>query len=252
MRVDLSQRLPFPGKLALRGEVAVAEAEVASRDFESARLRLALMASRLFDEYQLAARSQVINAEHARLLGELQRVATARYETGEAAQSDPLQAEVERTTAPPRGGPSRHGRVAAEQIQTCCTAAGRRPAAARAAPAPAELPGADPKRSSRRRARVRCRWRTRLRAGESRVDLARHEFLPDSRCRRPTTRSGRRRTSSLVGLSSTCPCRRPPRGARTGAGGARRRAERARRAVDEARFGAQRLAARARGATCSI
>lgn len=98
-KLDLSQRLPFPGKLRLRGEVALAEAEAAARDFEAARLRLATMASLLFDEYALVARSLEINREHIELLGEFQRIATVRYEAGEAAQQDPIQAEVELTHA---------------------------------------------------------------------------------------------------------------------------------------------------------
>ena len=94
-RVDFAQRLPFPGKLALRGESALAEAEAAQNEFESARLRLAEAASLLFDDYYAATRAIEINAAHEVLLGELLRVATARYAAGEASQQDPLQAEVE-------------------------------------------------------------------------------------------------------------------------------------------------------------
>jgi outer membrane protein TolC len=53
------------------------------------------MASFVFDDYALAARSLEINAEHIELLEELKQVATLRYEAGEASQQDPLQAEVE-------------------------------------------------------------------------------------------------------------------------------------------------------------
>lgn len=93
-RIDLSQKLPFPGKLRLRGDVALGEAEAASHDYEAVRLRLATMASVLFDDYVLAARSLEINREHVALLEEFQRIATIRYEAGEASQQDPLQAEV--------------------------------------------------------------------------------------------------------------------------------------------------------------
>lgn len=92
---DLSQKLPFPGKLRLRGEAALGEAEAASHDYEAVRLRLATMASLVFDDYAQAARSLEINAEHIVLLEELKEVATLRYEVGEASQQDPLQAEVE-------------------------------------------------------------------------------------------------------------------------------------------------------------
>lgn len=98
-KFDLSQKLPFPGKLRLRGEAALGEAEAASHDFEAVRLRLATMASLLFDDYYLAARSLEINAEHVALLEEFKRIAATRYEAGEASQQDPIQAEVQLTHA---------------------------------------------------------------------------------------------------------------------------------------------------------
>src|SRR5262245_23865509 len=94
-RVDLAQRLPFPGKLRLRGEIALADAEAAAGDFEDARLRLAEQASLLFDDYYLASRAIEINAAHLGLLEELRRIATARYATGVGSQQDPLAAELE-------------------------------------------------------------------------------------------------------------------------------------------------------------
>ncbi len=89
------QLVPFPGKLKLRGQVAQAEAEAAQWDYETARLELATLASLLFDDYYVVHRALEINAEHLRLLGEFQRIATAQYVAGTAAQQDPLQAEVE-------------------------------------------------------------------------------------------------------------------------------------------------------------
>jgi outer membrane protein TolC len=94
-RLDLSQTLPFPGKLRLRGEAALAEAEAASHDGAAVRVRLAAMASVLFDDYTLAARSLEVNAAHVTLLEDFQRIAAARYEAGEASQQDPIQADVE-------------------------------------------------------------------------------------------------------------------------------------------------------------
>ncbi len=94
-KFDLSQKLPFPGKLRLHGEAALAEAEAASHSHAAVRLRLATIASLLFDDYYLAARSLEINADHIALLGDFQRIATVRYEAGEASQQDPIQAEVE-------------------------------------------------------------------------------------------------------------------------------------------------------------
>jgi len=94
-RVTLSQGLPFPGKLALRGEVALAEAEAAASDFAGVRLRLAVLASLLFDQAYLIERKLAVNDAHRSLLAELREIALARYEAGEASQQDPLEAELE-------------------------------------------------------------------------------------------------------------------------------------------------------------
>ncbi|QRK11489.1 TolC family protein [Archangium violaceum] len=93
--IELSQRLPFPGKRALAGEVARAEAEAMRGDFEAARLRLALMASMLYDDLYVVHRGLVVNAHHEEVLREMRRAAEAQYVAGRASQQDPLQAEVE-------------------------------------------------------------------------------------------------------------------------------------------------------------
>lgn len=183
-RIDISQRLPFPGKLALRGEVAAFEAEAASQDFQAVRLRLAALASRLFDEYYLAARSFEVNAQHVALLQELQHVAAARYEVGDASQQDPIQAEVEHSHALHREIVLRTRlRVAAEQILTLL----HRPAEAELPPPPRQLvlpeelpdePDALAAEALSSRPDVAAAS-ARVRAGESAVALARREFLPD-------------------------------------------------------------------------
>lgn len=91
----LSQRLPYPGTLRLRGDVVTAEAAAAEQRIEVVRQQLAELASGLFDRYWLTARSLEITAVHRRLLEDFQRVATSRYATGLAPQQAPIQAEVE-------------------------------------------------------------------------------------------------------------------------------------------------------------
>ena len=58
-------------------------------------MRLATVASLLFDDYYVVERAIEINEEHIELLEMFKRVATARYAAGEATQQAPLQAEVE-------------------------------------------------------------------------------------------------------------------------------------------------------------
>jgi outer membrane protein TolC len=93
----VSQRLPWPGKLALDESAARAEADAAKSDFESSRRELALTASLLFDDYFVDVRSIEINAHHVSLMRSMQQAATAQYESGHGSAQDPLQAEFELT-----------------------------------------------------------------------------------------------------------------------------------------------------------
>jgi outer membrane protein TolC len=91
----ISQKLPWPGKLALDEGIAAAEADAARSDFEAARRDLALTASLLFDQYFVDARSIEINAHHVDLMRRMRAAATAQYEAGHGSAQDPLQAEFE-------------------------------------------------------------------------------------------------------------------------------------------------------------
>jgi cobalt-zinc-cadmium efflux system outer membrane protein len=93
----ISQRVPWPGKLALEESVARAEADAARSDFEAARRELALAASLLYDQYFVAARSLEVNEHHVDLMRSMQAAATARIETGRGSAQDSLQAEFELT-----------------------------------------------------------------------------------------------------------------------------------------------------------
>jgi outer membrane protein TolC len=183
-RFELSQAFPFPGKLALRGEAALAEAEAAAHEHDAARLRLATMASLLFDEWYLAARALSLAEQHVALLGELREIALARYESGEASQQDPLQADVEHAHLLHRAIELRTAqRVTGEQINVLLH---RRPAAPLPPPPPRlELPAEESLdraallgRALAERPELRAAD-ARVRSREAGVDLARREFLPD-------------------------------------------------------------------------
>jgi cobalt-zinc-cadmium efflux system outer membrane protein len=93
----VSQRLPWPGKLALEETVSKAEADAQRSDYEAARRELALTASLLFDEYFVVVRSIEINAHHVDLMRSMHAAAIAQFEAGRASAQDPLQAEFELT-----------------------------------------------------------------------------------------------------------------------------------------------------------
>ncbi len=91
----ISQRLPWPGKLALEESAADAEGDAAKSDFGAVQRELALTASLLYDQYFVAARSLEVNGHHVALMRSMQAAATAQFETGRGSAQDPLQAEFE-------------------------------------------------------------------------------------------------------------------------------------------------------------
>jgi outer membrane protein TolC len=183
-RVDLSQRLPFPGKRRLRGEAALAEAEAVGRDLESTRLELATLTSQLFDDWTLAARALEINEEHTLLLDELHRIALARYASGVDTKKSVLKAEMALSRAHyERSELESSARIVAEQINALLHRSPDLPL-----PAPpsaqhlADLP-ADPAEDLIDEALGARPELAAAGARESaalaRVDLAVREFLPD-------------------------------------------------------------------------
>jgi outer membrane protein TolC len=181
---ELSQAFPFPGKLALRGEAALAEAEAADHDYEAARLRIATMASTLFDEYYLASRAIVINDHHVELLRELQRVALSQYEAGTASQQDPLQAESELAMLQHRQIElETQEQLAAAQIDALLHRAPDGPLPPPPKTLAVELPtDLEPTALAERAVTQRPELRAaaaRVEARASKVALARREFLPD-------------------------------------------------------------------------
>ncbi|MCE9532886.1 MAG: TolC family protein [Planctomycetes bacterium] len=94
-RIEASQRLPYPGKRALRGANAQAEARAAGEEIEDARLTLTESARSALYDYFLAERALEVNRESLDLLRDIRQNAEARYKTGLVPQQDMLQADVE-------------------------------------------------------------------------------------------------------------------------------------------------------------
>ncbi len=94
-KFDLSQRLPWPGKLKLRGDIALSEAEAARGDLQAARDKLLQETKEAFFDYYFVIRAIEINEVNKALLEGFRRIAETRYEVGTASKQDALQAEVE-------------------------------------------------------------------------------------------------------------------------------------------------------------
>jgi outer membrane protein TolC len=94
-RLEASQRVPFPGKLRLRGESALAEAVAAGNDVDDIRLQLLESARNAFYEYYLVHRAIFVNQENLQLLQTLRETAQDRFRANLAPQQDVFQADVE-------------------------------------------------------------------------------------------------------------------------------------------------------------
>jgi outer membrane protein, heavy metal efflux system len=93
--VGISQKLPFPGKVGLKGQNALAEASAAGHDVEDMRLQLVEAARSAFYDYFQASRALEVSAESLRLWQQAKQDAKSRYEAGKGDQQDLLQVEVE-------------------------------------------------------------------------------------------------------------------------------------------------------------
>jgi len=94
--IEISQALPWWGTLAARKDVARAQAAAAGYDRDALRLRLTALARGAFSDWVYVRRALDINSANQSVLGELRSIARIRYTTGQAPQTDVLQADVER------------------------------------------------------------------------------------------------------------------------------------------------------------
>ncbi len=93
-RLEVSQKIPYCGKLGLRGQAALAEAGAAGRELEDMRLQLIEAAKDAFYEFFLVDRALEVNADRLKRLKELRQNAVARAKFAKV-QQDILQADVE-------------------------------------------------------------------------------------------------------------------------------------------------------------
>ncbi|MEX2207005.1 MAG: TolC family protein [Myxococcota bacterium] len=181
---ELSQPLPFPGKLGLRGEISLSLADAAGEGVAAERVRLAALTSSLFDAYWLADRGIATNALHQASLETWHDAALARYAAGTGAQLDVFAAESELAMLLHTGielGADR--RIAVERLNSLLH---RSPELALPPPpsalAPLDALGLDADALVEQALANRPELRARMaetRASEAAVELAQREFLPD-------------------------------------------------------------------------
>ncbi|WP_419866003.1 TolC family protein [Methylomonas methanica] len=91
----LSQAIPFPGKLALREQAALYEAEAATLSADELRLRLLSDVKTLWWQvFYLDRTMEIVDNNHT-LLHQFVDIARSKYEVGEGLQQDVLLAQLE-------------------------------------------------------------------------------------------------------------------------------------------------------------
>src|SRR5229473_227814 len=95
--VGVTQDIPYPGKLKLRGEIAKREADVSQQQIES--VRRAVLAEVKASYFQLAYLSKTLTIleSDGELLKQVEQAADARYRSGKGNQQDVLQAQLQKT-----------------------------------------------------------------------------------------------------------------------------------------------------------
>jgi outer membrane protein TolC len=91
----LSQEIPFPGKLRLRGAIASREAERAEQEYLAARLRVIARLKEAYFDLHLAHKSIEVVEKNKLLLQDFESTARARYGVGRATQQDVFRAQTE-------------------------------------------------------------------------------------------------------------------------------------------------------------
>ena len=95
--LGISQDIPYPGKLHLKGEIAKREADVSQQQTES--IRRGVLAELKAAYFQLAYLSKTLTIleQDGGLLEQMEQAADARYRSGMGTQQDLLQAQLQKT-----------------------------------------------------------------------------------------------------------------------------------------------------------
>lgn len=91
----LSQSFPFPGKLALKGDVASRSAEMSEQAVRAKERELVARLKQAYYDLFLTHKAIQIHHEQIELLGQFVEVTTAKFRTGKGSQADVLKAHVE-------------------------------------------------------------------------------------------------------------------------------------------------------------
>jgi len=95
--IGVSQDIPYPGKLRLKGEMAKRDADLTREQYESMRRSVLDGVKTVYFQLAYLSKTLAILESDGQLLGQVEKAADARYRSGMGNQQDLLQAQVEQT-----------------------------------------------------------------------------------------------------------------------------------------------------------
>jgi cobalt-zinc-cadmium efflux system outer membrane protein len=93
----ISQELPYPGKLKLRGEAARTEASVTRQQLEAVRRTVFEQVKEAYYQIAYVQRTMGLLMRDEDLLDQIEKIVEARYRVGQGSQQDVLKAQLEKT-----------------------------------------------------------------------------------------------------------------------------------------------------------
>jgi cobalt-zinc-cadmium efflux system outer membrane protein len=94
-QVSISQKIPFPGKLPLKGDIARKETEIVREDYVEKKNDLVMQVKEAFRNLLLINKTIDVTKENRDLLREFVKTTETKYAVGEGIQQDVLKAQVE-------------------------------------------------------------------------------------------------------------------------------------------------------------
>jgi outer membrane protein, heavy metal efflux system len=95
--VGVSQDIPYPGKLRLKGDMAKRDADVTEQQYESVRRSVLAGVKSVYFQLAYLSKTLAILGSDGQLLQQVEKAADARYRSGTGSQQELLQAQLEQT-----------------------------------------------------------------------------------------------------------------------------------------------------------
>lgn len=93
--IELTQKIPWPGKLPLKEKAASSLAKAGQENIISVRLNLVALAKQLYSDWYYIDQAIRVTADNLTLLTQFKEIANMRYQLGSSRKQDVLQADLE-------------------------------------------------------------------------------------------------------------------------------------------------------------